>query len=344
MVSCLSDDVEQVLWQGETSHPTARKIGIKQGCPLSPFIFNIMMDAVLSSVEEEIGIFQLNQECRISLPIILVYADDIIVIVENIEDLERILASLQKHLSSVGLHLNESKCQVLVRNPLEEPPDEIEILGKKYKVQRSIKYLGIHITSRLDRPLTVRARCRNTVRVSKVVMDFLRKRNPSWELGRLIYETVLAPAMLYGTQTAVLTKYSRTSLRNYERQIVREMASLCYHEDEDGRDMRRSVDVLLKRRRITKKVRAHQMRFWGHVMRRPRNNTLRAASNLSARRLRPCRPSFTWWDSIISNMKRYGDLSYAEWEELSGNKVKLHKKIEDIYTKQESTDESDLNT
>lgn len=307
---------------------------------MSPFIFNIMMDAVMTDVEEELGIFELNQERRIKLPIILVYADDIIVIVEHLEDLEKILASLKKHLSFVGLHINDQKCQVLVRNPLEEAPDEIEILGKKYKVQRSLKYLGIHITSRLDRPLTVRARCRNTVRVSKAIMDFLQKRNPSWELGRLIYETVLAPAMLYGTQTAVLTKYSRTSLRNYERQIVREMASFCHHED--GRDIRRSVDVLLKKRRITKKVRAHQMRFWGHVMRRPPNNTLRAASNLFARRLRPCRPSFTWWDSIIANMKRYGDLSYDQWEELSSDKEKLHKKIEEIYLKPESTDESDL--
>lgn len=40
-------------------------------------------------------------------------------------------------------------------------------------------------------------------------------------------------------------------------------------------------------------------------------------------------------------MKRYGDLSYAEWEELAKNKDKLHKKIDEIYSKAESTDESD---
>lgn len=307
---------------------------------MSPFIFNVMMDAVLSRVEEEVQMFQLNQDHQITLPIILVYADDIIIVVESIDDLEIILSSLKKHLSIVGLHINDLKCQVVVRNPSGEAPSEVEILGKKYQVQRSLKYLGIQITSQLDRPLTVRARCRNTVRVSKAVMDFLRKRNPSWELGRVIYETVLAPAMLYGTQIATLTKYSRTSLRNYERQIVREMASLCYHED--GLNLRRSVDILLRKRRITKKVRAHQLRFWGHVMRRPLNNPLRAASNLFARRLRPCRPAFTWWDTIIANMKRYGDLSYAEWEEISKDKEKLHKKIDEIYLKLESTDESDL--
>lgn len=252
----MRDDEEQLLWQGETSHPTVRKIGVKQGCPLSPFIFNVMMDDVLTKVESEVGIFKLNQEGKISLPIILVYADDIIIIVETVEELEKILSSLKKHLALVGLKINDSKCQVLIRNPQEEAPDEIEILGNKFPVQRSLKYLGAHITGKLDRPLTVRVRCRNTIRISKIVMDFLRKRNPTWELGRLIYDTVLAPAMLYGTQTAVLTKYSRKSLRNYERQIVREMASLCSHEGDQ--DLRRSVDVLLKKRRITKKVCLHE--------------------------------------------------------------------------------------
>ena len=244
------------MWQGEMSHPSARKIGIKQGCPLSPFIFNIMMEDVLKKVEEEISMFTLNQECRIKLPIILVYADDIIVIVDKLEDLERILVSLEQHLSKVGLHINDSKCQVLIRNPQGEVPDEIQIMGKNYKVQSSLKYLGSVITSKLDRPLTVRARCRNTVRISKTIMDFLRKRKPSWELGRLIYETVLAPSMLYGTQTAILTKYSRTSLRNYERQIVREMAAHCSHENnENEQNQQRTVEVLLRKRRITKKVR-----------------------------------------------------------------------------------------
>lgn len=37
-----------------------------------------------------------------------------------------------------------------------------------------------------------------------------------------------------------------------------------------------------------------------------------------------------WRDSIIANMKRYGDLSYAEWEELAKNKDKLHEKIDEI--------------
>lgn len=340
VVECLRGDVEQTLWQGELSHPTPRHIGIKQGCPLSPFVFNLIMEAVLETVEEDCGIFCLNQSGSITLPIVLAYADDLIIIVENPEHLELIVASIKQYLATVGLNINEDKCQLLVRNPTGSTQDRMDILGKNYEVQKTLKYLGCYLTPKLDRPLTTRTRCRNTIKTSRVVMDFLKQHTPSWELGRLIYDTVLAPAMLYGTQTAVLTKHSRTSLRNYERQIVREMATLCRHEEPDA--LRRSIHVLLRKKRITQRVRVHQLRYWGHIQRRPAIHPTKAASRLFASRLRPCRPSYTWWDSILSSMKRYRNLSYAEWEELAQNKERLHKKIEEMYDIAESTEESDL--
>lgn len=340
VVECLRGDEVQTLWQGELSHPNPRRIGIKQGCPLSPFVFNLLMEFVLEAVEKECGIFRLNQEGSITLPIMLAYADDIIIIVERPEHLEIIMTSLKKHLAAVGLQLNEDKCQLLVRDPNGPTQDHMTILGRKYDVKKTMKYLGCYLTPRLDRPLTTRTRCRNTVKTSKVIMEFLKQRNPSWELGKLIYDTVLAPAMLYGTQTAVLTKKSRTSLRNYERQIVREMAALCRHEGPDT--LRRSVHVLLRKRRITQRVRVHQLRYFGHIQRRPHTHPIKAASRLFAQRLRPCRPSHTWWDSILASMKRYRDLSYDEWVELAKDKRRLNKKIDEIYDYAESTDESNV--
>lgn len=211
------------------------------------------MEAVLETVEDECKIFRLNQEGKITLPIVLAYADDLLIIAETPEQLALIAVSIKGYLATVGLKLNEEKCQLLVRDPNGPTLDQVTILGRSYDVKQSLKYLGCHLTPRLDRPLTTRTRCRNTVKMSKAVMDFLKKHNPSWDIGRLIYDTVLAPAMLYGTQTAVLTKHSRTSLLNYERQIVREMAALCRHEEPNA--LQRSVRILLRNRRITQRVR-----------------------------------------------------------------------------------------
>lgn len=57
VVACLRGNLEQTLWQGETSHTIAKKVGIEQGCPLSPYILNLVMDALLSNVEEDLDLF-----------------------------------------------------------------------------------------------------------------------------------------------------------------------------------------------------------------------------------------------------------------------------------------------
>lgn len=324
----------QVLWQGQMTRPMERKRGIKQGCPLSPFIFNLIMESVLESVADEVQNLRLDQEGRLTLPIILAFADDLIIIAESIEDVEAILTKLIEYLSYVGLKLNKDKCKVLIREPNAEAVPEINICDTNYKTTEPLRYLGVYLTARLERPKTVRTRCRNSVRVSRAIMEFLRKYKPTWQLGRIIYESVIAPAMLYGTQVAVLTKYSRKSLRGYERQIVRGMANLCRRDGNVA--LPRTVNMLLQKRRITKKVRMYQMRWWGHVRRRPSSHPTRAAERLKATHLRPCRPSFTWWDSITQNMTRYGDLTYDEWKDLALDREKFHKKLLDIYEKDES--------
>lgn len=339
VVECLTGEHQQILWQRQLTSPTERVRGIKQGCPLSPYLFNLIMEAVLESVEDEVPNLKLNQEGQISLPLILVFADDIIVIAETVEDLERIVSKLKEYLEFVGLNLNEDKCKVLVREPNAEAVDELVVLGRSYKTTEPLRYLGIYLTARLDRPMTIRTRCRTALRTSRIVLDFLRKYKPAWEVAKTVYESVIAPSIIYGTQTAVLTKYSRKSMRGYERQLVQSMFKHCNAQDRSR--LPKSVKVLLNKRRVTKKVRIYQMRWWGHVRRRPRCHPLRAAARLRPRRLRSCRPGFTWRNSITQTMDRYGgDISYNDWKELAINKDQFHKKLLEIYEKDES-DNSD---
>lgn len=294
------------------------------------------MEAVLETVADEVVNLRLNPEGSLNLPFLLAFADDLIIIAEQVSDVDTILTSLKEHLAYVGLKLNESKCKVLVREPKGEAVPEVEILGKVYKTTEPIKYLGVQLTARLDRPLTVRTRCRNALRASRVVMDFLRKYRPPWYLGRAFYESLIAPSMIYGTQTAVLTKYSRRSIRGYERQIVHSLHKQC--RDHSSTTVPPSLNFLLRKRRITKKIRMFQMRWWGHVYRRPRSHILRVAARLRPARLRACRPGFTWRHCILQTMNRYGNNVYNEWKVLAEDKVNFHKKLLEIFDKAESDD------
>lgn len=129
-MECLRGEKQQVLWKRQLTRPFKRSRGIKQGCPLSPFIFNLIIQAVLESVADEVPHLRLNQTDRITLPLILAFADDLIIIVDNVADLELILSKLREYLSYVGLSLNADKCKVLVREPKGEPVTELQIGGQ----------------------------------------------------------------------------------------------------------------------------------------------------------------------------------------------------------------------
>lgn len=50
------------------------------------------------------------------------------------------------------------------------------------------------------------------VKASKVVIEFCKQFKLSWEIGKLIYNTVIAPAILYGIKVLILTKKEQTAI------------------------------------------------------------------------------------------------------------------------------------
>lgn len=331
VINCLIEERAVIAWKGQKSASTLRKKGVKQGCPLSPFIFNILMEAVLLKVEARLGgKFQLNQTGRLKFPVVLVYADDILIISRRTKELDQFIPVLEDCLGEVNLHLNREKCQVMVRSPLGTSPKEVTIAGKEYKTTTSLIYLGVPLTERLHRHLTTRKRSKDAVKASKVILEFVKRRKPSVKLGVQLFETIIAPALVYGTQAMVLTKRSRSSLRRYQRQIFGQIRSFCKPLDD--------ADSEVTPRSITKWIRMLQLRYWGHIIRRPDNHLLKLAAEYRLPHKKRGRPSFTWWDSIAESMWRFEDLSVDEWYELAEDKEKFESSIQEIHNQHESSE------
>ena len=78
VLQCVKDEVTRILWQNQLSEEAKRGKGIKQGCPLSPMLFNLIMQDVLRKVEEEIPELKLMDVNCLVLPLILAFADDVL--------------------------------------------------------------------------------------------------------------------------------------------------------------------------------------------------------------------------------------------------------------------------
>ncbi|CAM4540926.1 unnamed protein product [Lepidochelys kempii] len=91
--------------EGETTVVPIRS-GVKQGCPLSPIIFNLAMEPLLRAISNGADGFNLHSE-RVS---ILAYADDLVLTADDPENLQSILDATSQAADWMGLRFNAKKC------------------------------------------------------------------------------------------------------------------------------------------------------------------------------------------------------------------------------------------
>jgi hypothetical protein len=83
------------------------KKGVRQGCSLSPLIFNIYIEEALNEVREKMNVGVTIQGEKVGM---LHFADDIVVLAENRDELERFLNEMDTVLKeNYSMNVNRSK-------------------------------------------------------------------------------------------------------------------------------------------------------------------------------------------------------------------------------------------
>lgn len=319
----------KIAWQGVNTNEKIKGIGIKQGCPMSPFIFNLVIQHVLTEVKEKMTRLNLLEDGHLKLPIVLAFADDILILTKSKEELETILRFLKEALIKVGLEINAEKSCIVIREPMSDRniPNEMQLNNDIFPVKPSTKYLGTQLTQCLDRPITTKQRCKDTIKTAKVVIEFMKRYKPPWSLGKLIYKTVISPAITYGNKTATILKSNRFSMARYEHQIVREIWE--HSRNRPAREV--SVANLLEGQTAVKRTRVQRICYWGHIQRRPRNHPLKTAMELKTSRRKLGRPAYTWNDTVKKDMEKMPEVDINTWKTLAKDKENLKRKAEEIY-------------
>ena len=96
-----------IILNGENLKAFPLRSGTRQGCPLSPFLFNIVLEVLAMTIREENEIkeIQIGKEVKLSL-----FADDMIPYIENRKDATRILLELINEFGKVaGYKINAQK-------------------------------------------------------------------------------------------------------------------------------------------------------------------------------------------------------------------------------------------
>ena len=132
-----------IILNGEKLNTFPLKLGTRQGCPLSPLLFNIVLEVLATAIREEKEIkgIQIRKDIKLSL-----FANDMILYIENPKDTTRKLLELINKYSKVTEYKsNTQKSLVFLCTNNEKTERVIKetipfTIAKKRK-----KYLGINL-------------------------------------------------------------------------------------------------------------------------------------------------------------------------------------------------------
>ena len=164
------------------------KRGVRQGCELSPDLFNLYSETILREIEELSG----------HNVTILRYADDTILVADSEEKIQALLDSVIVESGKMGLNLNQKKSQYMVISKRECNESNLRIGKIVLKQAQNSTYLG--------RLITQNGKCDEEVkrRISIVKSHFiklehvLKNRKIGLKVGKRTLDCYVIPILTYG--------------------------------------------------------------------------------------------------------------------------------------------------
>ena len=139
--------IANIILNGEKLKGFPIRSGTRQGCPLSPLLFNIVLEVLATTIREEKeikGIQVGKEEIKLSL-----FADDMVPYVENPKDSIRKSLELISEFSKVtGYKINTQKSLAFIYTNNEKSEREIKGSIPFTIATKRIKYLGINCLKR----------------------------------------------------------------------------------------------------------------------------------------------------------------------------------------------------
>ena len=187
--------------------------GIRQGCTGSPWLFVMAVNQIIDKiVKTKLG-FK-NDDHYIPA---LFYADDGILLAQNIKEAKSLIKALEEAADDIGLKINRGKCNVLVFN-MKDKPKEIENIA----VVREIKYLGVVINDTKD--------CFKTYKIEKI--KFAQKMaNMTYSviarscnkllIGKAYWKSIVLPSLLFASSVVAWDKESLGKMQKCENSVWR---------------------------------------------------------------------------------------------------------------------------
>jgi hypothetical protein len=293
------------------------KKGVRQGCILSPTLFNLYTECIMRRITDRfegginIGGRQITN---------LRYADDTTLLAGNIESLANEIQLIETESKNFGLTLNRSKTKIMIIDKQRTAIPNNTILND-IEVVDTFNYLGALINNNG----TCRDEIKRRINLGRIAMNNLQK---TWKDNHITKQTklnliksLIFSIVLYGAETWTIKSREKNNLNAFGMWCYRKMLRISWTEKRTNQSI---IDELGIKEHLSNLAERRILKYFGHIMRR---NTVSLEKTILQGKIHGSRtrgrPPMRWLDQIPTLTKTPFESALRAAQNRSGWRQKI---------------------
>lgn len=277
--------------EGQTEE-FATTSGVLQGCILSPQLFKLFLHAILSLLENNVGVTVNGTNIDT-----LAYADDLDKLAETESSLQAQASELETAANSFGMFINPKKTKAMRTTKDPNPsPVHVVVSGEEVESVTKFVYLGSLISSDNNCSDDIKRRLALGSASFKRLLPLFKNKHLSMQLKLRLFDSLIIPVAMYACETWTLKVEDERRISVFETKCLRRIAGITYQDRVSNEDLRKQ---LKRETTILQKVRLQQLRWLGHIQRMENSRLPKVAFEGRVHGSRPPgRPRKRWRDNF----------------------------------------------
>ena len=238
-------------------------VGVRQGCLLSPVLFNLFLEKIIQEALED-------HHTSISIggrPICnLRFADDIDLMGGSNKELQNLTERLATSAGNYGMEISTEKSKVMV-NSRQKLKANITMNGQRLEEVTSFKYLGATLTQDGSSSAEIRIRIA-TATTALVKLQRMWKSSMSFQAKHKLYRSLVLSIFLYGCETWTLMADTERRIQAFETKCLRKLLRISYKEHKTNEYVYDTVNGLVgPQEPLLATVKRRKLMWYGHIAR-----------------------------------------------------------------------------